>query len=241
MFHFPSIFFHLSFATRFLISCFISCCISCCNSPQKEPSPGVLGVYGDNDTEFWEHTFRKRPPEPEHFAGGVPPACGVAKSADPQLKGFDPNNYQNVDEKTGHKIALRNSNFDPSAYQGVDEGVGQQIAMRNSLEFQQHPHMESSLSVPNSPKKPKAKRSKAEQLEDFSSRCVNETTGRLSEDPLVLEASMKVLDDLSAPGHNVLKTIVGSKTNKGAPAVGESPAVVDTLIKVEQIRIGRKS
>ena len=91
-----------------------------------------------------------------------------------------------------------------------------------------------------SPEKLKAKQTKAEQQVDFSVRIVNETSSHLL-DPAVAEAAVNVLEALSPSAHNVTKIIVNAKTNQGTPAVGESPAVVDTLLQAEQILIGRKS
>ena len=58
-------------------------------------------MFGDNDPEFWDHTFR----------GGVPPAGRVAQASrrHAPFRDFDPIAYQGVDEKTGQEIAMRNS------------------------------------------------------------------------------------------------------------------------------------
>lgn len=179
-------------------------------------------MFGDSDPEFWEYTFRGG------SRGGVPPAGGVARASRQQAPSRD---------------------FDPIAYQGVDEKTGQEIAMRNSLTNEAYPqppmnhspmnHRMQSYSPPpvnhhmqiHSPEKPKAKRSKAEQQVDFE---------RLL-DPEKAEAAMNVLEALSSSALNVTKIIVNAKTNQGTPAVGESPAVVDTLLHAELITIGRKN
>ena len=80
----------------------------------------------------------------------------------------------------------------------------------------------------HSPEKPKAKRSKAEQQVDFSARIIKKTTERLL-NPVVAEAAMNILEALSSSALNVTKIIVNAKTNQGTPAVGESPAVVDSF------------
>ena len=131
--------------------------------------------------------------------------------------------------------------FDLIAYQGVDEKTGQEITMHNSptnkayLQPPMNHHIQSYSPPPvNShmqnylPEKPKAKQIKAEQQVDFSARIINKTTERLL-DPVVAEAAMNVLEALSSSALNVTKIIVNAKTNQGTPAVGESPAVVDSF------------